>query len=289
VARLTTGALALLLVVALTLRRHSPQLGAADLGHLAVLGVVSNVAPFFLFAWGEERVSSGLAGVSNATTPLFTVALAIAVLPDERPTRARMVGLVTGFLGAVVILAPWRPGATFGTLGGELACLGAAACYGVGFVYTRRFLSGRALTPLSLAAGQVAAAAIVMGLLAPAVAIGPVHLTARVVAAVVVLGAVNTGLAYLLYHALVREAGATGSSMVTYLIPVVAVVLGVVALGEQAGWNLIVGGAVVIGGVALTEGRLTGRLRRRRHHPSVPESSRPVEPGPPRADRLRRS
>jgi drug/metabolite transporter (DMT)-like permease len=263
VARLTTGALALVLVVALTLRRHSPKLGAADLGHLAVLGVVSNVAPFYLFAWGEQRVSSSLAGVSNATTPLFTVALAIAVLPDERPTRARMVGLVTGFFGAVVILAPWRPGATIGTLGGELACLGAAACYGVGFVYTRRFLSGRALTPLSLAAGQVAAAAIVMGLLAPAVATGPVHLTARVVAAVVVLGAVNTGLAYLLYHALVREAGATGSSMVTYLIPVVAVVLGVVALGEQAGWNLIVGGAVVIGGVALTEGRLTGRLRRR--------------------------
>jgi drug/metabolite transporter (DMT)-like permease len=97
-------------VVALTLRHRSPQLGAADLGHLAVLGVVSNVAPFFLFAWGEQRVSSGLAGVSNATTPLFTVALAIAALPDERPTRARMVGLVTGFLGASSSLGSRRAG-----------------------------------------------------------------------------------------------------------------------------------------------------------------------------------
>jgi len=262
-ARLMTGALALVLVLAI--RRQSPQLGAADLGHLAILGVVSNVAPFYLFAWGEQRVSSSLAGVSNATTPLFTVALAMAALPDERPTAARVFGLVTGFLGAVVILAPWRPGATLGTLSGELACLGAAACYGVGFVYTRRFVSGRALTPLALAAGQVAAAAVVMALVAPAVATGPVHLTARVVAAVVVLGAVNTGLAYLVYHALVREAGATASSTVTYLIPVVAVVLGVVALGERAGWNLLAGGAIVIAGVALTEGRLTGRrLRWRR-------------------------
>ena len=143
-ARLTTGALALVLVLAL--RRQWEELGPADLGHLAILAVVSNVLPFYLFAWGEQRVSSGLAGVSNATTPLFTVALAIAVLPDERPTVSRVVGLVTGFLGAVVILAPWRSGATFGALGGELACLGAAACYGVGFVYTRRFLSGRALT-----------------------------------------------------------------------------------------------------------------------------------------------
>jgi drug/metabolite transporter (DMT)-like permease len=280
-ARLTTGALALVLVLAI--RRQSPQLGAADLGHLALLGVVSNVLPFYLFAWGEQRVSSGLAGVSNATTPLFTVALAMAALPDERPTRARMLGLVTGFLGAVVILAPWRPGATFGTLAGELACLGAAACYAVGFVYTRRFVSGRALTPLALAAGQVAAAAIVMALVAPVVATGPVHLTARVVAAVVVLGAVNTGLAYLLYHALVREAGATASSTVTYLIPVVAVVLGVVALGERAGWNLLAGGAVVIAGVALTEGRLRWRKSDEPAPPSPavePPPSRTVDTGP---------
>src|SRR5204863_3034049 len=99
-ARLTTGALALVLVLAL--RRQWEKLGPADLGHLAILAVVSNVLPFYLFARGEQRVSSGLAGVSNATTPLFTVALAIAVLPDERPTVSRVVGLVTGFLGAVV-------------------------------------------------------------------------------------------------------------------------------------------------------------------------------------------
>ncbi len=198
-----------------------------------------------------------------------------------------MVGLVTGFLGAVVILAPWRSGATIGALGGELACLGAAACYGVGFVYTRRFLSGRALTPLSLAAGQVTAAAIVTGLVAPVVATGSVHLTARVVAAVVVLGAVNTGLAYLLYHALVREAGATASSTVTYLIPVVAVVLGVVALGERAGWNLLVGGAVVIAGVALTEGRL--RWRRSDEPPLSSPPSPAIEPPTADPERIRRS
>lgn len=255
--RLVTGALVLALVLAA--RRQSPGLGVTDWAHLAVLGVVSNVAPFFLFAWGEQRVSSGLAGMANATTPLFTVALAIAALPDERPTPARLAGLAMGFAGALVILAPWQAGKTVGTLGGELACLGAAATYGVGFVYTRRFISNRAITPLSLAAGQVAAAAVALALFAPVTAGGAVNLTPKVVAAVVTLGAVNTGLAYLLYHFLVREAGATRASTVTYLIPVVAVILGVVALGESAGWNLLAGGAIVIAGVALIEGRLSWR------------------------------
>jgi drug/metabolite transporter (DMT)-like permease len=123
-------------------------------------------------------------------------------------------------------------------------------------VYTRRFLANRGYPPLALATGQLAAATIVLGLAAPVVAASPVSLTPQVVASVVALGAMGTGIAYLLFYRLVSDAGATNASMVTYLIPIVAVVLGVLVLGEPVGWNLFAGAAVVIAGIALAEGRL---------------------------------
>lgn len=258
--RLGTGALALVVPGALgRARPGSRPLGWAGWpwGRLGLVAVMANVVPFLLFAWAEEHVSSGLAGLLNGTTPLFTVLAALAVLPEERLTRTRALGLVLGMAGVVVVLAPWRQGLSTSSLLGEVACLGAAASYGVGFVYTKRLLSGRGLTAAALATGQLVAATVILGLLAPLVATGPVRLGPAVVAAVVTLGAVNTGFAYLLYHFLVEESGATGASAVTYLVPVVAVTLGVVARGESLTWTLLAGGAVVIVGLLVLEGRLT--------------------------------
>jgi drug/metabolite transporter (DMT)-like permease len=218
--------------------------------------VIGNVIPFLLFAWGEQHISSSRAGVLNATTPLCTLIAAIVFLPRERPTPMRVAGLLVGFAGVVVVIGPWTDSGA-GAISGQLACLGAAALYGLGFAYTSRFISWRAVAPGVLAAGQLLAGTILVVALTPVIGWSTPHLSARVVLSVATLGAMGTGIAYLIYHGLMRDAGATSTSLVTYLAPVVAVVLGVLVLGERVTWNLFVGAVIVITGVALVEGRLS--------------------------------
>lgn len=250
------GAGAAVLVVAAVLSGQRTRWTWRLTGHLALLAVVANVAPFVLFAWAEERIPSGLAGILNGTTPLLTLIVAMALLPEEAASLARIVGLVLGFAGVVLIVGPWREGITGASVAGQAACLLAAACYGVAFVYTRRFVSQQGHPPLVLAAGQLAGATLWLLLAAPFVAAESVDLTARVVAAIATLGAVGTGFAYLLYYGLIRDEGATTTSMVTYLIPIVAVFLGVIVLDEPLAWNVFAGAAVVIIGVLIAERRV---------------------------------
>jgi drug/metabolite transporter (DMT)-like permease len=254
--RFVLGALAIGAWV--VVRRDPLPRSPALWGHAAVMGVISNVVPFLGFAWGEDNgAPSGLAGIYNATTPLWTLVIAIVALPAERPTRNRLAGLVLGFAGVLVVLAPWH--ATSGArLHGQLACLGAGACYGVAFVYTRRFLTGRA-EPIGLATAQLICAAVEIGVLAPLVATGSVSQPPRVWLSVLALGAAGTGLAYVIYYTLVRDVGATTASTVTYLVPLVAVTLGVLALGESLRWNDFAGAAIVLLGILVAENRLRGR------------------------------
>lgn len=282
--RLSAGAMVLWSILAL--RRQPLPRGLRLWGHLVVLGVVANIVPFSLFGFGQERVTSGLAGVLNGSTPLFTLLFAVGALPEERLSTARGLGLGLGFVGVVLVVGPWDANPLTSSLPGQLACLGASACYAAAFVYTRRFVSGSGYPPGTLAAGQLGAAAVVLWVVAPVVARGDVVLTPPVVGSVLALGAVGTGLAYLLYYRLIAEAGATTTSMVTYLIPLVAVALGVIVLGEPVGWNLFAGAAVVILGVAAAEGRLTRFPRLRPAQPSPgqsePPAGDPVREGIPR-------
>ena len=137
-ARVVSGAAVLVATVAV--RRLAVPRSAVLWGHLTVLAVLANLVPFFLFAWAEQRIGSGVAGILNGTTPLLTLAVAVAVLPEERATPVRLAGMLLGFAGVVLIVGPWRDDAGGRTLSGQLACVGAAACYGVTFVYTRRFV-----------------------------------------------------------------------------------------------------------------------------------------------------
>ncbi|HVF20421.1 MAG TPA: DMT family transporter [Mycobacteriales bacterium] len=224
-------------------------------GHIAALSVVGNVVPFLGFAWAGARISSGVSGVYNATTPLMTLLVALAVVPEERATRARVGGILLGFAGVVVVLGPWRGGDDANQVSGQLAALGASASYGVAFNYARRLLADRGLAPIVLATCQLTIATGLIAVLAP-LGWQPMDLTGRVVGSMLALGVVGTGLAFIVYHGLIRDVGPTTASMVTFIIPVVAVALGVLLLGEPLGWNLFVGGAVVIVGVAIAEGRL---------------------------------
>jgi len=136
--------------------RHSRRrfIGLSATGLLAL---VANALPYLLFAIGEQTVSSSLAGALNATTPLWTLGIGLAARTERQVTTLRVVGLLVGFAGALVILAPWNAPSA-GTIGGALACLGAAASYGLSYVYMGRRLAGRGLSPLVLSAAQLTAA-----------------------------------------------------------------------------------------------------------------------------------
>ena len=251
--RILVGAVTLGGIVA-SRRRRMPR-DRRLWGHLLLLGAIANVAPFFLFAWGEGHgASSGLAGIYNATTPLWTLLIAMVALPQERPSVARAAGIVIGFLGVVVVFGPWT-GVEHAAVRGQVATVGAALLYGVAFVYTRRFVAGSGHPPAVLALGQLACAAALMLLLTPFVATDPVSLPWRVVGSVIGLGAIGTGYAYVVYYGLIADVGATTASTVTYLTPIVAVALGVAVLDEAVHWNVFVGAVVVIVGVAVAEGR----------------------------------
>jgi drug/metabolite transporter (DMT)-like permease len=254
-ARCALGALAL--VAMLAIRRESLPRGRAAWGHLFMLAVLFNSVPFALFAWGETEVSSVVAGIANGTTPLYVLLVSLAVLPGERPTRGRVLGLVVGFAGVVVVLGPWRD--IGGQLLGYLACLGAAACYGIGFPYTRRFLAGRPESAVSLSAAQVLCGTAQLALVVPWATGAPHRFPLDAILSMLALGAGGTGIAYVLNYDVIRRAGAQIASTVTYLVPLFSTVLGVVVLGERLSWNQPVGAAVVLLGVALTQGRLSRR------------------------------
>ncbi|MBG6140643.1 DMT family transporter [Longispora fulva] len=246
--RLLFGAGVLLLFVLFT-RRSLPRDPMLWL-HLGVVSVIANVVPFLLFAVGETEVSSGIAGVLNATTPLWTLLVGYASGHDRRVTALRLAGVVLGFVGVLLIFSPWRSGSEAASWGG-LACLTAAALYGVTFIYMDRFIVRRGVESVVLSASQLAVGTLLTlpllpflgGLRAP-------HWHWAPFLAVATLGAVGTGVAYVLNYRLVADEGPT-ASVVTYLLPVVAVLLGFLLLGEPLSLQVIGGMAIVLIAVSL--------------------------------------
>ena len=249
--RMVCGALTLVLVV--VVRREGLPRGLGVWGRLSVAAFLLNALPFALFAYGETQTTSLLAGIWNATAPLFTLLVAMATLPDERPSATRAAGLTVGFLGVLVVLGPWQ-GLAGATLPGNLACLGGAVSYGFGFPYARKHLAGRPESTVALAAGQLLCGTAELAVVTPFFTHAPHALPVRVAVSVVALGVLGTGLAYILNYGLIRAAGATLASTVTYVIPLFSTVEGVTVLGERLTWYEPIGAAVVILGVAVSQG-----------------------------------
>ncbi|MBT2444648.1 DMT family transporter [Streptomyces sp. ISL-36] len=251
-------------------------------GRLAVAAFFCNALPFLLFSVGEQTVDSGVAGVMNATTPLWSLLIGLG-LGTERPLgAARLGGLLLGFTGVLLIFAPWSAGSGLMS-GGALALLAAGASYAVAFAYMARRLTGRGTAPLALSAAQLltATALSVPALTVPTLGVvgsdGPgssvLGLTVggtgwptwTGVLAVVALGILATGLTFHLNYRMIAEEGPTSAATVGYLLPVVSVTLGALVLDEPLTARVLVGMAVVLAGVGLT-----------RRRPRVP--SRAVEP-----------
>ena len=252
--RVLGGATALVVVLLITRDRlpSDPRFW----GHNAVVAVLGVALPFTLFGFGEQRVSSVLAGIWNSVTPLVALPMAVLVFRTEQLTRRRVLGLILGFVGAATILGLWQ-GVGGSSLAGQLMCLTAAASYGVAIPYTRRFISPRPESGLATSAGQLLIASVLLGVVAPLVVGGfpaVADLSVPVLASVGALGVLGTGLAFVLHMRNIRLLGASTASMVTYLIPVFATVVGVVVLGERLAWFEPVGAAIVLVGVAIAQG-----------------------------------
>jgi len=252
--RVALGAATLALLVAV--RRERFPTDRRLWLHSLVAAALFNAAPFTLFAFGEKHASSVVAGLWNATTPLWVLVVLLSAFPEERPTRSRLVGVGTGFVGVAVLLGPWR-GLGGGQWIGDLACGAAALCYGIGFPYTRRYLASREESGVVLSACQLSCAVVVM---APflLLARGPTsHIGLDGLGSLLALGALGSGVAYALNYAVVRARGSAVASTVTYLIPLVSTILGVVVLSEALHWNQPVGALVLLGGIAISQGRLS--------------------------------
>lgn len=233
---------------------RSPVVWVAFLG----MGVLNNVIPFTLIVWGQQTIASGVAAILNATTPLFTVLLAGLLLADERINVRKLIGVGVGFSGVAVMVGPSALGG-LGAGGGvallaQLACLGGAVSYALAGVFGRRFRR-LGVDPVVVAAGQVTASALILAPMAMVVD-RPFQLptpSGATVAAVLALAVLSTAAAYVLYFEILRRAGATNLLLVTFLIPVSAILLGVLVLGERlapdelAGMLLIGCGLTIIG------------------------------------------
>ena len=229
--------------------------------HFLVIGVTNCVIPHLLLVWAEQSVSTGLAAIYNSVTPLATAVLAAVVFHVERLARMQVVGVLVGVLGVIVIIGPWRLSALTGDIYGQLACIGAAVSYGVAIAYMRRFVSRRPISGTTVAFMSIGMAAAVMIVLTPFLAIGPVTLTFPVVASLLLLGALGTGLAYIWHIGVLRAWGPTSASTVTYVIPVVAVILGIVILHETFSWNEPAGAVLVLVGILITQQRVRMRAQ----------------------------
>jgi drug/metabolite transporter (DMT)-like permease len=255
--RLLIGA-AFLWIVLLASRTPLPRDRRAY-APLFVMGVINITIPFGLITWAEQSVDSALAAILNSTVPLLVIVIAPLFLPDEPIRINGLFGLAIGFLGVVLIVSPGLAGAV-GTLPGQLALLGSSLSYAIGNVYARRNVRG--LPPMIPAVFQVTVALVIVGVLA--LALERPWETSRPDLegwfSIVWLGIFGSGLAYLAYFRLLSRWGATRTSLVAYLLPVVGIVLGFLVRREAIDLSLIAGTALVIAGVALVNGRW-GRRR----------------------------
>ena len=249
--RMVLGALVLGSIL-LVQRRALPAWGPVW-GHLSVMSLLGNLLPFWLIAWSQQHTTSALAAVLNAAIPLFTLLIAAVAFRMERITPNRVAGIALGIAG-VAFLTGRSVLSIEDTSGlGEVALLGASLCYGFAFAYARRFVRGN---PLSNVTAQLGIGAIVIAPVALATGwVDTEKLAATDVAGWIILSAIGTGLAYVIYYGLISELGATAASFVTYIIPVVGVILGWVFLDERLAWTGFLGMALIVVGVWVSVGR----------------------------------
>lgn len=226
------------------------------------MGLLNNVIPFALIVWGQTQIASGLASILNAATPIFGVVVAGILLPDERITRLKLIGVIAGFMGVVVMIG--MPSSGGSSMIAQLAILGAALSYSFAGVYGRRF-KVMGINPIMTAAGQVTSSTLV---LVPIVfmvegKINIASISVSVWASIAGLAILSTAIAYILYFKILERSGATNVLLVTLLVPVSAILLGSLFLNESLGFIHFIGMLLIALGLSAIDGRLWLRIKLR--------------------------
>ena len=258
--RVTVAALALWGFARVTGRKipTTPQVWGA----LLILGVLNNAIPFSLIVQGQTQITSGLASILNATTPLFTILVAGFFLTDERFSILRVLGVIVGFSGVILMVGPEALGGLGADFWAQLCALGAALSYGFASVFGRRFRELN-VDPVMVATGQVTMSSLVLWPIALWID-GPqdiLGLSFNAAASMFGLAVLCTSFAYIVYFLILERAGATNISLVTFLVPISAIILGVLVLGESIFIKEIIGMTLIGLGLAIIDGRLFQRLR----------------------------
>ena len=258
--RVTVAALALWGFARVTGRKipTTPQVWGA----LLILGVLNNAIPFSLIVQGQTQITSGLASILNATTPLFTILVAGFFLTDERFSILRVLGVIVGFSGVILMVGPEALGGLGADFWAQLCALGAALSYGFASVFGRRFRELK-VDPVMVATGQVTMSSLVLWPIALWID-GPqdiLGLSFNAAASMFGLAVLCTSFAYIVYFLILERAGATNISLVTFLVPISAIILGVMVLDESIFIKEIIGMTLIGLGLAIIDGRLFQRLR----------------------------
>ncbi|MFF3223160.1 DMT family transporter [Nocardia suismassiliense] len=245
-ARLWLGG-AILLGVCVAMRRHLPR-GWSIWARLLLMGILGQALPWMLFAWGQQNVSVSMAGIYNSVTPLASLPV-VWLLLRHKGSRGEVVASVLGFGGIIVLMAPWGEESR-SSLSGQLACLGGAVCYAIAYAYAKHLISTLGYSKIALAASQAIVAGVLMLVVTAPQLLEPMDPSAAVLGSLIAMG-VGTAVAFLLNYWLIGAVGPLQAGLAFYLMPLVAVALGIGVRGDVLYLHQILGATVVFGALAL--------------------------------------
>jgi drug/metabolite transporter (DMT)-like permease len=250
--RVALGALTVLIIL-LIIKQKLPNTRKAWV-RANIAGFLQHTAPFALIAYGETQITSVLAGITNAATPLWTALFSMAFIPKDRISRNEYLGVLTGFVGVLVLIGIWEGNSGENDLLGILAVVVATACYGGVVIYTRAKVTELEFSPSSFIGAQLSASAIQLLILCLIFTSVPTQISSSTWGAILFLGIFSTGLAFPLVYKIIRDVSSLAAATITYATPIVSTLAGVIFLSEGLHWYQPIGAALILVGVGLVQG-----------------------------------
>jgi drug/metabolite transporter (DMT)-like permease len=250
--RVSLGALTVLIIL-LIIKQKLPNTRKAWV-RANIAGFLQHTAPFALIAYGETQITSVLAGITNAATPLWTALFSMAFIPKDRISRNEYLGVLTGFVGVLVLIGIWEGNSGENDLLGILAVVVATACYGGVVIYTRSKVTELGFSPSSFIGAQLIASTIQLLILCLIFTSVPTQISSSTWGAILFLGIFSTGLAFPLVYKIIRDVSSLAAATITYATPIVSTIAGVIFLSEGLQWYQPIGAALILVGVGLVQG-----------------------------------
>ena len=229
-----------------------------------IAGFLQHTAPFALVAYSEKHLTSILAGIAMAATPIWTALFSMAFVPKDKISRNEYLGVLTGFAGVLVLIGIWQGSSGEYKLIGVIAVILATAGYGSAVIYTRAKVTELGFSPLSFIAAQLSASAIQLLVLTLLFTSVPAQMSLGTVWSILVLGIFSTGLAFPLVYKIIRDVGSLAAATITYASPIISTIIGVIFLREQLHWYQPIGAVLILFGVSLVQGIDLSKLWSRR-------------------------